>query len=441
MPVKEVDIKYAFSLAPEKAVEYMQNKGFRITNDWRDMYEDAHAKAFTISKMTDVQLLSDTKGLLDNALKEGWSAQKTQKEMTNLFQTKGWWGKKKIVDKNGEEKEVQLGSPHRVRTIYKQNMQSAYNAGRYLQQLEDVDFAPYFQYVAILDERTRPAHRALNGKVYRYDDPIWTSLYPPNGWGCRCFVKSLTEREVERKGLSIEQSGSKLRYKDVVINKDTGETKQVAVLKVEDKAGRIIDFSPDAGWSSNVGKAGWDIDVLAYNAVLDLPQDVKDKFISDMAQNLHSQKSYENFISGVIKNGLKAKGIEKTLTWINPKTLSVLQKENISLKTPVVVMQDNRAGHIIGDVKVEKQRISEKQLKKLYDIINAPDEIYLDTKDNSLIFIKKLPKNEVEDSRNWLKVSVKLDRKKKGSPVNYVSTASRINSATITKNKIYKKIE
>ena len=68
---KKVDIKYAFLLEPEKAVEYMQNKGFRITKDWREMWEDAHAKAFTISKMTDAELLKDTKGLLDNALKEG----------------------------------------------------------------------------------------------------------------------------------------------------------------------------------------------------------------------------------------------------------------------------------------------------------------------------------------------------------------------------------
>lgn len=437
----KIDIKYAFSLEPEKAVEYMQDKGFRITKDWREMWEDAHAKAFTISKMTDAELLKDTKGLLDNALKEGWSAQKTQREMTNMFKSRGWWGKQKIVDENGEEKEIQLGSPHRVRTIYKQNMQSAYNAGRYLQLLEDVDFAPYFVYNSILDESTRPSHRALHGKVYRYDDPVWASIFPPNGWGCRCFVKSLSEREVERKGIKVESSGENLRYKDVIVNKDTGETKQVAVLTVEDLSGKVIDFSPDAGWSSNAGKAAWNLDVLAYDAVEGLPQELKDKFISEMAQNIHTHKAYESFILSAIANGLRSQGLEQTVSWFTPQIISAINKENISLQTPIVVMQDNRVGHIIGQVKADKQVINKTQLINMYQIINKPDETYIDINDNNLIFLKKLSSDEIVDNRDVIKVVIKLARLKKGNPVNYVATAGRVNSVTITRDKRYKKIE
>lgn len=438
---QKIDIKTAFNLPPEKAVKYLENKGYKITNDWRELWEDAHAKAFTVAKMTDIKLLKDTKGRLETALKEGWSADKTQRELTNLFKEKGWWGKKTIKDENGEEKQVQLGSPYRVRTIYRQNIQSAYNAGRYLEILEDVDFSPNLQYICILDGQTRPEHRALHGKVMRHDDPAWAVILPPNGWGCRCTIRSLSDDEVKKRGLKVENSKGKISCKEVVINKETGETKQAAVFRFEDAAGRIINFQPDAGWSSNVGKAAWNIDVLAFDAVKDMPQALKDKFISDMAQNLHSQKVYENFISGIIKNGLKAKGIEKTVTWINPKTLSVLQKENISLKTPVVVMQDNRAGHIIGDVKVEKQRISEKQLKKLYEFINKPDEIYLDKEDNTILFVKKLQEKEVINSADCLKVAVKIDRYKKGRiPVNYLSTAGRVSHKSFN-NSRYIKIE
>lgn len=437
----KIDIKYAFSLEPEKAVEYMQNKGFRITKDWREMWEDAHAKAFTISKMTDAELLKDTKGLLDNALKEGWSAQKTQREMTNMFKSRGWWGKQKIVDENGEEKEIQLGSPHRVRTIYKQNMQSAYNAGRYLQLLEDVDFAPYFVYNSMLDESTRPSHRALHGKVYRYDDPVWASIFPPNGWGCRCFVKSLSEREVERKGIKVERSGENLRYKDVIVNKDTGETKQVAVLTVEDLSGKVIDFSPDAGWSSNAGKAAWNLDVLAYDAVEGLSQELKDKFISEMAQNPIKNKVFSNFITSVQKDDYVSKGIECTAGWMTPDTIAYLNNIDRTPSTPVIALGDDKALHLSRDAKKANQKLTSQQLDNLSKIIQANDGVYWDEtgKDGRILYIKYLDEPD-GDGKDCIKVVVHPDFVKKKKVVNYIITSGRIKKTDLINKKI-KKIE
>lgn len=432
------ELSILFKLKPDAAIEYLENKGYKITNDWREMWEDAHAKAFTISKMTDMKLLKDTKSTLEKAMHEGWGAQQTQRELTNMFKSRGWWGKKTIIDESGEEKTIQLGSPHRVRTIYRQNMQSAYNAGRYLKQLENVDFAPYFQYVAVLDEATRPEHKALHGKVFRYDDPIWASLYPPNGWGCRCTVRQLTEAEVARKGLTVEKSGNNLSDKDVVINQETGETKQVAVFKTTDLANKPVVMQTDAGWSSNTGKAAWNIDVLAFNEVKDMPQEIKDKFISEMAQNTLNEKVYKNFVKNTIKNGLKPKGIETAITWLQPVMLNKLAKENIKINTPVVVMQDSRIGHIIGEVKTEKQKIDDTQLLDLYNIINNPDAVYLDySKPDSkgLVYIRNLDKNKC------LKVCVKLNKFKSKTPVNYISTAGIVDIKSMNNPKIYKKIE
>lgn len=433
-----IELSMLFKLQPEAAINYLENKGYKVTNDWHEMWEDAHTKAFTISKMTDMELLKDTKKTLEQALNEGWSGQKTQREMTNMFKTRGFWGKKTVIDENGEEKTIQLGSPYRVRTIYKQNMQSAYNAGRYLKQLQNVDFAPYFQYICVLDERTRPEHRALHGKVFRYDDPIWASLYPPNGFGCRCTVRQLTAAEVERIGLVVEKSDKYLSYKDVVINDETGEMRKVAVFKTKDLAGKVLTMQTDAGWSSNVGKAAWDIDVLAFNTVKDMPEDIKNRFISEMAQNTLNEKVYKNFVSSVIKNGLKAKGIEKTVTWLQPVMLNKLNQEKIKINTPIVVIQDSRIGHIIGDVKTEKQKISEEQLKNLYKIINNPDAVYFDFSKpdtKGLIYIKNL------DTNKCLKVCVKLNKFKSKVPVNYISTASIVDKNSMKNTKIYKKIE
>lgn len=437
MAKSSVNLALAFKMPPERAIKYLEQKGFKVTENWYDMWEDAHAKAFTVAKMAQVDLLKDTKDILEKSLKNGTSARTTQKELEKLFIEKGWWGKKEIEDKNGEKKTVQLGSKYRVKTIYKQNIQSAYNAGRYLEQLENVDIAPYFQVICVLDARTRPEHRALHGKVYRYDNPILQYLHPPFGWGCRCILRQLTAAQVKRLGLTVEDTEGKFSFKDVVVNQETGLTKPVLQYTFE-KDGRMHKFSPDPGWSNNPGKCAWGIDVQAYSKIKDLPRELKDTFISKMAQNIHNKNSCNNFIANIIQSGFKAKGLEKTLTWINPDILNVLHKNNIRPQTPIVVLQDNRIGHIIGDVKAEKQKISNNDLFDMYDIINNPDEVYIDyTSRNStgIIYVKDLKNGKC------IKVCAKLNKINKHKPVNYISTASIVNKNSFNNIKMYKKIE
>lgn len=46
----------------------------------------------------------------------------------------------------------------------------------------------------------RPHHLALDGKIFRADDPFWMQAAPPNGWGCQCSVEGVSEREMKRMG-------------------------------------------------------------------------------------------------------------------------------------------------------------------------------------------------------------------------------------------------
>lgn len=128
-------------------------------------------------------------------------------------------------------------------------MNSAYAVGRYKQQMEDVDFAPYFQYQCILDNRTRPAHKAMHGKVFRYDDPIWQTMYPPNGWNCRCFVNSLTPEDIKKQGLTVESSDGHIKEISTIVGK---EEKSLTAydFNVNGKNYRLV---PDAGWNTNLG--------------------------------------------------------------------------------------------------------------------------------------------------------------------------------------------
>ena len=63
---------------------------------------------------------------------------------------------------------------------------------------------PYWQYLAVMDKRTRPSHAILNGLVYPADHEFWQSNYPPNGFRCRCGVITLSQRQVQEQKLEVQ---------------------------------------------------------------------------------------------------------------------------------------------------------------------------------------------------------------------------------------------
>ena len=114
---------------------------------------------------------------VQRAIDEGISQKEFIRTLTPRLQKLGWWGKQIVVDSDGNAEEVQLGSPRRLALIYNVNTRVAYNAGRYTQMMNNTDTHPFWQYVAVMDSRTRPSHSALNGLVFRYDDPFWKTHY------------------------------------------------------------------------------------------------------------------------------------------------------------------------------------------------------------------------------------------------------------------------
>ena len=129
--------------------------------------------------------------------------------------------------------------------------------------MENADDRPYLMYVAVLDSRTRPAHKALHGKIFHMDDPFWDSFYPPNGWKCRCRTRALTEGQaIQRYGRKPAPSGDRLSEADALVSKSTGELRPVAVYKDTLTSMKI---SPDPGFSCNPGKAAWFPDLDKYD--------------------------------------------------------------------------------------------------------------------------------------------------------------------------------
>lgn len=197
-----------FGLPPEEALRWFRGKGLTPTFDWRDLWAEQHAKAFTVAKATQIDVLTDLhQGVLE-AIEQGKSLGQFKKELRPLLQRKGWWGEKEQVDPlTGETKLVQLGSARRLRTIYHTNLTMAHAAGRWERIQRTAKARPWLRYVAIIgDGRTRDQHLVWHDIILRWDDPWFRTHYPPNGWGCRCKVQQLSDSDLERYGFTPSKS-------------------------------------------------------------------------------------------------------------------------------------------------------------------------------------------------------------------------------------------
>lgn len=163
---------------------------------------DAHHRAFTVAKVTRMDLLSDIHRSLIKAMQNGELFDIWKTNLEPELKKYGWLGETTLADpKTGEVKTINVNS-RRLRTIYDTNMRVAYAVGAYKQASELTD-AVYWRYNAIRDGRTRPTHMAKNGIILHRDNPWWIINKPPNAWNCRCLISVFTAKYLLSNGLSV----------------------------------------------------------------------------------------------------------------------------------------------------------------------------------------------------------------------------------------------
>ncbi|ELL0212167.1 minor capsid protein [Salmonella enterica] len=296
-----IDLGYAATLAPKEAIAYFRAKGQHIGWNWYDTAVDVHARSFTVVKATRVDVLTTIQTEVERAISQGVSRQEFIDTLSPRLKKLGWWGKQVIVDSAGNAETVQLGSPRRLALIYNVNTRVAYNVGRYAHLMNSTDTHPFWQYVAVMDSRTRPSHAALNGLVFRYDDPFWKTHYPPNGWNCRCRVRALSQERMNALGLQATQGDKYLTTKKVqaAVDKATGEMIEMDVTTFADGA-RVM--TPDAGWSYNPGSAAFGLDQSLIRKLIEVksPQ-LREMVVQEMNNSPERQLAFRIWAKNIME--------------------------------------------------------------------------------------------------------------------------------------------
>lgn len=252
-----------FDVEPEQAAAYFKAKGLKPTFSYADMMDEAHDHAFTVAKMMDVDMLGQVRASLDSALANGQTFKEWTDSITPVLQSGGWWGRKEVLDPlTGQPIVAQLGSPWRLETIFRTNMQTAYAAGAWQEIEAQKDLAPFLMYDAIDDLRTRPLHASWDRKVFDVDHPWWSTHYPPNGYNCRCGVIQLSADELEALGITPSIDPPKDGSVEWT-NPRTGET-------------LLIPRGIDPGFTHNAGKSWqWASKQLLAEKVKTMPPDMR----------------------------------------------------------------------------------------------------------------------------------------------------------------------
>lgn len=179
-----------------EAIAFFRNKLNLPTKKYDDLLGSAHDRAFVVAGAMLADLLADLRGAVDKAIAEGTTYETFKKDFEKIVKERGWIG---WFGENTKE-----GRAWRARLIYETNLFTSYSAGRYRQMKEVANLRPYWRYRHSPDSvEARKEHLAWDGVILKHDDPWWASHSPPGGFGCKCYVETLAERDMKKQGLAV----------------------------------------------------------------------------------------------------------------------------------------------------------------------------------------------------------------------------------------------
>ncbi|WP_306043655.1 phage minor head protein [Mameliella sp. MMSF_3455] len=148
------------------------------TAKWDDLWKAQHDRAFMVAGAAKADLLADLAKAVEKSIAEGTSLEEFRRDFRQIVERRGWHGWTGEGTKKGEA--------WRTRIIYQTNMRTSYAAGRHAQLVEGGFKYWVYRHGGALEPREQ--HLAWDGLILPADHPFWATHYPPNGWGCSCYV-------------------------------------------------------------------------------------------------------------------------------------------------------------------------------------------------------------------------------------------------------------
>ncbi|PPB57593.1 phage head morphogenesis protein [Campylobacter hyointestinalis subsp. hyointestinalis] len=415
-------MKFSFFDEPTSVVEYLQSKKPELHFDYDEIAHDAHKRAFTIAKMTDLDLLKDMQSSLSNAFKNGVGFEEWKRQIKPKLAARGWLGETQIINpKTGEIKKIYVGN-RRLKTIYNTNMRTAYAQARYQSQMRSS--GEYFRYTAVLDRLTRPVHKRMHGVVLPKTDKFWDKNYPPNDWNCRCKVQVLSKEQLKSRGITPLADGSFLK----------------------DVAGKDFAYNP--------GKSADKLDEILSKkqegtlAVLRPKEQAKLKKRLDQFEHERDlytwQKGLDNMVNAILTGQIIKDKIYQVaqVGKLKPNIVGSLKELNVETKAQSIAIYQNTISHITRDNKPKSKEPSADEIKAIVSVFDEAKHVFYDMQEKVLLYFY----GSLQDDKMANYAAIRLDYVlKKFRTDNFIATISKmplINYKSILSDKKrYKRVK
>lgn len=176
------NIELLFDMPPEDAVNYLISMGYAVPENWEEILIAIQQHCFFVSNVTAADYLQTIHEGLTQAVKEGWTIEQFKKNIKTYLQTKGF-------------NPLSDGTAWRWEVIYRTNIQTAYQMGRFYEMEAAGEEFPYRQYIAVRDIRTTEGCKELNGAVFLHTDPFYLQNQTPRHFNCRATWIALPKSE------------------------------------------------------------------------------------------------------------------------------------------------------------------------------------------------------------------------------------------------------
>jgi len=356
------------SLPFAEALDFFKGKLNLPTKKWDDLLGSAHDRAFVAAGVMLADLLADLRAAVDQAMTDGQTLESFRQDFTKIVTDRGW-----LQDK------TKGYLAWRSRVIYETNLFTSYAAGRYQQLKEVADARPYWRYRhSDASVVPRPEHLAWDGTILRHDDPWWSTHYPPSGFSCKCYIESLSAREMKKYGLAATPQDA-IPYNGTIKGVDPKTGEEFTRPEGIDKG---WDYAPGANRTtplydlvarklptleSWLGAAMWD--------------HLKD------AVAMEQQLAWWNTLDEWLRSPQKGRAAV-----VGAVDLSVMhwlmQGKNIIPQSAAIDIQE-------GLIRGAKQRrhlaaqdgLSESEWRRLPEILATPEAIYFDARTGKLVYV------------------------------------------------------